>query len=307
MARYLGRRFLATIPVLLGISLLVFLMMHVVPGDPAQLMLGEMGTSPEAVANLHKQLGLDQPLLIQYLHYIGGALHGDLGRSFLQNQPVARLIGNVLPDTIILTLAGLGLAVLLGVLFGTLAAVRSGTWLDTICMFLALLGVSMPSFWLGLMLVFTFSLTLGLLPATGTGGIERLVMPAVTLAVGAAAVIARLVRASVLEVTGSDYTRTARAKGLAERRVVLRHILRNALIPVTTVIGLQFGSLLSGTVVIETVFSRPGLGRLMVGAILNKDFPVVQGGVFLSAAFYLLINLLVDASYAWLDPRITYS
>lgn len=307
MVKYLGRRVLAAIPIVLGISLLVFLMMHLVPGDPAQMMLGEMGTSPEAVANLRQQLGLNDPLHVQYLRYMRGLFSGDLGVSMLQNQPVSRLIAAVLPSTIILTVVGLGLAIVLGVTLGTLAATRINTWVDTVCMFIALIGVSMPSFWLALMMVFTFSLKLGLLPATGVGGWERLVMPAFTLGFTASAAIARLVRASVLEVMRSDYIRTARSKGLGERKITFKHVLRNAMVPVITVIGLQFGSLLGGTVVIETVFSRPGLGRLMVGAILSKDFQVVQGGVFLSAVFYLLVNLLVDVFYAIIDPRITYS
>ena len=307
MLNYCLRRLLATIPVLLGISLLTFSMMHVVPGDPAMMMLGEMATSPEAVANMRTKLGLNDPLPVQYLRYMGNAVRGDLGISWLRDQPVSKMIATSAPYTFSLTVVGLGIAIVLGVVLGTLAAVKVNTWVDSACMAFALAGVSAPSFWLGLMLIFLFSFKFTLFPSTGAGGWRYMVMPAFTLGITSAALIARLVRASVLDVIRSDYVRTARAKGVLERRVVVKHVLRNALIPVVTIIGLQFGRLLAGTVVIETVFSRPGLGRMMVTAILAKDFQVVQGTVFFSALIYLLVNLLVDISYAAIDPRITYS
>ncbi len=293
-------------PVLLGISVVVFLMMHLVPGDPAKMMLGELAVQKEAIANLRRQLGLDDPIPVQYWRFLKGALHGDLGRSILENQPVARMIWQVLPSTVELTLTGLGIAVLLGGILGVTAAVRQNTWVDNASMVLALWGVSMPTFWMGLLLIFLFSLKLGWLPATGQGGFQRLIMPAFTLGYVAAAVIARLVRSSMLEVLTQDYVRTARAKGLGDRLVIYRHALKNALIPVITVLGLQFGALLGGTVVIETVFSRPGVGRLAVTSILSKDFQVTQGTVMMSAVFYTLVNILVDVSYAFLDPRIRY-
>ncbi len=293
-------------PVLLGISVAVFLMMHLVPGDPAKMMLGELAVQKEAVDNLRHQLGLDDPIPIQYWRFLKGALHGDLGRSILENQPVARMIWQSLPSTIELTLAGLSIAVLLGGILGVTAAVKQNTWVDNASMVLALWGVSMPSFWLGLLLIFLFSLNLHWLPATGQGGFERLLMPAFTLGYVASAVIARLVRSSMLEVLRQDYVRTARAKGLADRLVIYRHALKNALIPVVTVLGLQFGALLGGAVVIETVFSRPGIGRLAVTSILSKDFQVTQGTVLMSAVFYTLVNIMVDVSYAVLDPRIRY-
>ena len=302
----MAKRLLAAVPVLLGISVAVFLMMHLVPGDPAKMMLGELAVQKEAVANLRRQLGLDDPIPVQYWRFLKGALHGDLGRSILENQPVARMIWQVLPSTIELTLAGLGIAVLLGGILGVTAAVRQNSWVDNASMVLALWGVSMPSFWMGLLLIFLFSLKLGWLPATGQGGFERLLMPAFTLGYVASAVIARLVRSSMLEVLRQDYVRTARAKGLADRLVVYRHALKNALIPVVTVLGLQFGALLGGAVVIETVFSRPGIGRLAVTSILSKDFQVTQGTVLMSAVFYTLVNMVVDFSYAVLDPRIRY-
>ncbi len=293
-------------PVLLGISVAVFLMMHLVPGDPAKMMLGELAVQKEAVANLRRQLGLDDPIPVQYWRFLTGALHGDLGRSILENQPVARMIWQVLPSTVELTLAGLGIAVVLGGILGVTAAVRQNSWVDNASMVLALWGVSMPSFWMGLLLIFLFSLKLGWLPATGQGGLLRLLMPAFTLGYVASAVIARLVRSSMLEVLRQDYVRTARAKGLADRLVIYRHALKNAMIPVVTVLGLQFGALLGGAVVIETVFSRPGIGRLAVTSILSKDFQVTQGTVLMSAVFYTLVNIVVDVSYAVLDPRIRY-
>ncbi len=304
--QFLAKRLLAAVPVLLGISVAVFLMMHLVPGDPAKMMLGELAVQKEAVENLRRQLGLDQSIPVQYWRFLKGALHGDLGRSILENQPVARMIWQSLPSTIELTLAGLGIAVLLGGVLGVTAAVKQNTWVDNASMVLALWGVSMPSFWLGLLLIFLFSLNLHWLPATGQGGIERLLMPAFTLGYVASAVIARLVRSSMLEVLRQDYVRTARAKGLADRLVIYRHALKNALIPVVTVLGLQFGALLGGAVVIETVFSRPGIGRLAVTSILSKDFQVTQGTVLMSAVFYTLVNIMVDISYAVLDPRIRY-
>lgn len=306
LLRFLLKRLVAALPVLLGISVAVFLMMHLVPGDPAKMMLGELAVDEDVVANFRHQLGLDDPVPVQYWRFLRNALRGDLGRSILENQPVARMIWQVLPSTVELTLAGMGVAVLLGGALGVTAAVRHHTWVDNGSMLLALWGVSMPSFWMGLLLIFLFSLKLGWLPATGQGGWVRLVMPAFTLGYVAAAVIARLVRSSMLEVLRQDYVRTARAKGLAERLVVYRHALRNALIPVVTVMGLQFGALLGGTVVIETVFSRPGIGRLAVTSILSKDFQVTQGTVLMSAVFYTLVNIIVDVSYAALDPRIRY-
>ena len=306
MSQYLVRRALAAVPVLLGISVAVFLMMHMVPGDPAKMMLGELAVQKEAVDNMRRQLGLDDPIPVQYWRFLKGAVRGDLGRSILENQPVARMIWQVLPSTIELTLAGLGIAIVLGFILGVTAAVRQNSWVDNASMVMALWGVSMPSFWMGLLLIFLFSLKLGWLPATGQGGIERLLMPAFTLGYLASAVIARLVRSSMLEVLRQDYVRTARAKGLRDRLVIYRHALRNALIPVVTVLGLQFGALLGGAVVVETVFSRPGIGRLAVTSILSKDFQVTQGTVLMSAVFYTLVNIAVDFSYALLDPRIRY-
>jgi ABC-type dipeptide/oligopeptide/nickel transport system permease component len=281
-------------------------MLHLLPGDPAQIILGEAVTSAQDLARLRRELGFDAPLHVQYARFLGRALSGDLGRSLQSRRPVLDEILAQLPSTVQLTLAGLALAVVVGVVLGVAAATHRGSWADTLCMVLALGGVSMPAFWLGLMLIFFFALQLGWLPATGQGGLARLVLPALTLGYGAAGVIARLVRSSMLEVLRIEYVTTARSKGLAERRVVYRHALRNALIPVITIVGLQFGALLGGTVVIETVFARQGIGRLLVGAILYKDFPLVQGIVLFTASAYVLVNLLVDLGYALADPRIRY-
>jgi peptide/nickel transport system permease protein len=304
--RYVRTRLLAALPVLLGVSILVFSMLHLLPGDPAQIILGEAVTSAQDLARLRRELGFDAPLHVQYARFLGRALSGDLGRSLQSRRPVLDEILAQLPSTVQLTLAGLALAVVVGVVLGVAAATHRGSWADTLCMLLALGGLSMPAFWLGLMLIFFFALQLGWLPATGQGGLARLVLPALTLGYGAAGVIARLVRSSMLEVLRIEYVTTARSKGLAERRVVYRHALRNALIPVITIVGLQFGALLGGTVVIETVFARQGIGRLLVGAILYKDFPLVQGIVLFTASAYVLVNFLVDLGYALTDPRIRY-
>jgi peptide/nickel transport system permease protein len=306
MSTYLRTRLALAVPVLLGVSIAVFAMMRLLPGDPAQIMLAESGASAAQVASLRRELGLDDPLALQYWRFISGAVQGDLGRSIQSNRPVTREIAAQLPSTIELTLAAMAVAVAVGITLGLLAATRHNGPLDYGAMTVALAGVSMPSFWLGILLILFFSLHLGWFPATGQGGLERLVLPALTLGFGASAIIARLVRSSVLEVLRHEYVTTARAKGLGPRAVLLRHALKNALIPVVTIVGLQFGALLAGTVVIETVFSRPGVGRMVVNAILVKDFPVVQGAILIIATTYVLANLLVDLAYAWLDPRVRY-
>lgn len=300
----LVRRLLAAVPVLIGVSIIVFLMMRLLPGDVAQMILSDWGASREQVDKLREQLGLNDPLWVQYYNFATNALQGDLGRSVHTNRPVLQEILSQFPSTIELTLAGMGFAIVLGVTLGTVAALRQNTWTDNASMLVSLLGVSMPSFWLGLLLIFLFSLTLGWFPATGRGGLERLVLPAITLGFIAAATIARLVRSSMLEVLRQEYITTARAKGLSGRVVLIRHALRNALIPVITIVGLQFGSLLAGAVIVETVFTRPGLGRLTITAILGKDFTLVQGTVLFIATVYILVNLLVDLSYTFIDPRI---
>jgi peptide/nickel transport system permease protein len=306
LATYLLRRLIATVPVLFGVTVAVFAMLHLVPGDPVQMMLGEFQTSPEQVAQLQARLHLDEPLPQQYGRFVVGAAQGDLGYSIRSKRPVSTEIRDNLPSTLILTFAGLAIAAVIGITLGVIAAVKQNTWADLSAMIISTLGVSMPSFWLGLMLIFTFSLKLRWFPITGTGGLDHLVLPALTLGLGASAIIARLTRSTMLEVLRQDYITTARAKGLPGAIVIARHALRNAMIPTVTILGLQFGQLLAGTVVIETVFGRPGIGRLIVGAILEKDFPLVQGIVLFVAVAYVVVNLAVDLTYAFLDPRIRY-
>ena len=306
MYAYTARRLLSALPVLIGVSVLVFLMLHLVPGDPVTLMLADFQTNPEQLALLQSQLHLDEPLPKQYGRFVWGALRGDLGYSIRSKRPVATEIADNLPSTIGLATAGLAVAILLGVPLGILAATKQYSWLDAGSMLFALFGVAMPNFWLGLLIMLVFSLKLRLLPATGGGDLKHLIMPALTLGMGASAIIARLARSSMLEVLRQEYVTVARAKGLSELQVILRHALKNSLIPVVTIFGLQFGQLLGGAVVVEIVFSRPGLGRLLVDGILTKDFPLVQGVVLVVATSYVLVNLVVDLSYGFLDPRIRY-
>jgi len=301
---YLARRVLGVVPVLFGVMLAVFSMLFLVPGDPVKIMLAEFVTTPDQIAQMRAQLHLDEPLLQQYGRFVAGALRGDLGTSIRSRRPVATEIGENVASTGGLALASMAVAVAIGVPLGLLAALFRNSWLDVGSMVVALLGVSMPSFWLGLLLIFAFSLRLAWFPATGGGDLVHLVLPSITLGTIASAIIARLTRSSMLEVLGQDYVRTARAKGLAWWGVVVRHALKNALIPIITIFGLQFGNLLAGAVIVETVFSRPGLGRLIVGGILAKDFPLVQGTVLFVAASYVMINVLVDFAYAFVDPRI---
>jgi peptide/nickel transport system permease protein len=303
---WIARRLLAVVPALFGVTLAVFSMLFLVPGDPVKMMLAEFVTNPDQVAQMRAELHLDEPVLRQYGRFVGNALRGDLGTSIRSRRPVAVEIGENIGSTAQLALASMAVAVAIGVPLGLLAALLRNSWLDVGSMVVALLGVSMPSFWLGLLLIFIFSLHLAWFPATGGGGLRHLVLPALTLGAIASAIIARLTRSSMLEVLGQDYIRTARAKGLAGWGVVGRHGLKNALIPVVTIFGLQFGNLLAGAVIVETVFSRPGLGRLIVGGILAKDFPLVQGTVLFVATVYVLINVVVDVAYAFVDPRIRF-
>lgn len=306
MTRYITARLLAILPVVFGVTVAVFSMLYLIPGDPVKMMLSEFVTSPEQIARMRAQLHLNEPFAQQYGRFLWGAVHGDLGTSIRDRRAVTAEILEVLPQTVQLAAAALAFSSVLGVTLGVVAAIRQNSWWDVGSMVLALVGVSLPSFWLGLLLIFVFSLHLGWLPATGGGGGLHLLMPAFALGLGAAAIIARLTRSSMLDILRMEYINTARAKGLAGPTVVLRHGLLNALIPIITIFGLQFGSLLAGTVIIETVFGRPGIGRLVVSAILNKDFPLVQGVVLFVAVGYVLINLMVDVIYAVVDPRIRY-
>jgi peptide/nickel transport system permease protein len=306
MIPYIGRRLLGAIPVLWGVATLVFVILRLLPGDPAALMLSEAGASAQAIAELRAELGLDESIPVQYAHYLARLVQGDLGTSLFTQRSVVTTIAEQLPSTIELAIAAMFIAITLGTTLGILAAVKHGTWLDALIMGVSVGGISIPIFWSAILLIWLFALILGWLPATGRGSVSHLVLPAFVLGFASAGAITRLVRASLLEVMDQDFVNTARAKGLAEGTILLRHALKNAFIPVTSIIGLQFGFLLGGTVVIETIFSRPGIGRLMVNAILWKDLPLVQGIVLLVALVYTLVNLATDVVYAYLDPRIRY-
>lgn len=307
MQAFLLRRLMQSVLTLIGVSIVVFLMLYLTPGDPVTIMLQGSNATPQQVVTLRHQLGLDQPVYIRYLRYVGDAIHGDLGRSYQTRESVLSAILAQLPATLQLTFAALFVAVAIGLIFGTIAAIRRDTWVDTLSMNISLFGVSIPNFWLGMLLILAFSLHFKIFPAIGTGGIKHLVLPAIALGWGYAAIIARLVRHSLIEVMQNDYIKTARAKGLVERTVIRRHALKNALIPVVTIVGLQFGHMLANAVIIESLFARQGIGRLIVTGILSKDFPMVQGVVLFAAAGYVLANLIVDISYAFLDPRIRFS
>lgn len=306
MWSFITRRLIILVPVVIGVSFLVFAAMYVLPGDAVDSMLAERGASAEELARLRSQLGLDQPFFVQYGRFIGRLVTGDLGSSIVTGRPVADQIASQLPATIELTLASLLIAVVVGVPLGVVAAVKRGTWIDSLSMVVALIGVSMPNFWLGLLLILTFSLHLGWFPAAGTGDWRYLVLPAVTLGFSGVAIIARITRSSLLEVIHADYVRTARSKGLRPSTVVVKHAMRNSMASVMTVIGLQFGALLGGSVVVETVFGRQGIGFLTVSGIQRADFPLVQVTVMLAALAFVVVNLLVDVTYSLLDPRIRY-
>jgi ABC-type dipeptide/oligopeptide/nickel transport system permease component len=306
MLQFLVRRLLLAIPTMVAVSILVFLMLFLVPGDPAIIFFGDQPVTPERLELVRRQMGLHRPILVQYLDYVKGIPRGDLGRSIHNRTPVLEELRQRVGSSAQLALAAFVVAIVLGLAMGLLSALRRATWLDAAAMLVALGGVSMPIFWLAAMMIFIFSLKLGWFPATGFGGWNRLVLPAMALGFISSATLARLVRSSVLEVLWQPFITTARSKGLREAIVVRRHVLKNAFIAVITVMGLQFGTLLSGAVITETVFARPGIGKMLVDAISNKDFPLVQGAVLFIAMIYIVINLLVDLSYAYLDPRIRF-
>ena len=305
MTHYVARRLVAMVPVLLLVSVLVFLMIHLTPGDPVQVMLGQSGASAEQIAQVRHELGLDRPLPVQYLKFLENLLSGQ-ERSIRTEQPVVSEFLGQFPSTLQLAVASLVIAVVLGVALGVVAATHPRSWVDYLSMAVSFVGISVPNFWLALLLIYLFAVQLNWLPATGGGSWRHLLLPAVVLAVQQVALIARLVRASMIEALQEDYIKTARAKGLPERAVRLRHAFRNALLPIVTLLGLNFGYLLSGAVIVEIVFARPGIGRLIVDAIQAKDFPLVQGAILMTAVVYLVVNLLTDLSYAIIDPRIRY-
>jgi peptide/nickel transport system permease protein len=306
MATYLLRRLVLTVPIILGIVIVTFLLVQLIPGDAVSAMQGQLKMSAQQMEEMREALGLNDPIHVQLGRYLARLAQGDLGRSLFGSQPVALLIVANLGATMQLTVAGMLVAIFIGVPLGVFAAVKQGSAWDVAATVVAMLGVSVPAFWLGLMMIQLFAVTLGWLPITGDRGLRGLIMPAVALGLAEAAIITRLTRSTLLEVLSTDYVRTARAKGLVERVVVWKHALRNALLPLLTMIGMQFGALFGGAVIIENVFSRQGLGALATQAVINRDFPVVQGCVMVAAVLYVLVNLLVDVLYAVVDPRIRY-
>lgn len=307
MINYTIKRIFEVIPVLLIVSLIVFSVMHLLPGDPTLLMLAgaEGGSIPqERLDELRIIMGLNKPLYEQYYNFISNAISGDLGTSIRLRTPVTEILLQKFPYTIKLSLLGLMIAIFLGVVIGLVAALFKDTWLDHFSMTFSLIGVSMPIYWLGLLLILFFSINLNIFPSSGATGWKSIVLPALTLGFVSAGLISRLLRSSLLEVLNEDYIRTAKGKGLTDKIILIKHALKNAMIPVITILGLQFGNMLAGAVVTETVFSRPGLGRLVVNGILWKDYPLVQGTVLFIACIYVLVNLFVDISYYWFDPRI---
>lgn len=305
MHNYLIKRLLSTIPVLIGISLLLFFMLRMLPGDPAQVLAGQMAT-PQEIENIRHQLGLDRPVYEQYAVYMSRLVRFDLGRSARTQNPVIDEIWARLPNTLLLTVVAITLACLLGIPAGIISAVRPYSWIDYLVTISALFGMSMPVFWLGLMLVVVFAVILQWLPAGGTGSWQHVILPSVTLAAFVIAFIARMTRSTMLETLSQDFTTTARSKGLTEKIVIVKHALKNALIPIITVVGLQFGFLLGGAVLTETVFAWPGLGRLLYDSISARDYPMIQGTILIFGLLYIFVNLVVDFIYAFVDPRIRY-
>lgn len=309
MLAYVVKRLLSLVPVLLGVVLLVFAMLWLAPGDPVLALLGEgaQGITAAQVEELRRAYGLDRSFPEQFVSYLADVVRLDLGTSLRSSQSVTSEVLSRFPATLALAGSALAIAVVVGGLFGVLAAVYKGTWVDSVAIVVALLGVSVPVFWSGLVLMLVFALQLGWLPASGSGTWRHLIMPAATVGFSSAAFIARVTRASLIEALRQDYVRTARAKGLPEGRVRLKHALKNALLPVVTVVGLQFGGLLGGAVLTETVFAWPGVGRLLVDAITSRDLPLVQGAVLFVAVAFIVVNLLVDLSYAALNPKVRYA
>lgn len=305
MRGYIQRRLLLLVPVVWGVVTVVFLFIHLVPGDPILAMVGERA-QPADIAKLREQLGLNDPFHIQYFRYLSRLVRGDLGASLHTGKPVIKTIIQRYPATIKLALASLLLALIISIPLGVVSATHRNSPVDHLSMVSALLGISMPNFWLGPLLIILFSIKLNLLPVSGSGGWSYLILPAITLGTAMTALLTRMVRSSMLEEMGQDYIRTARAKGLPERVVIYKHALKNALIPVVTIVGLQFGTLLTGAIITETIFAWPGLGRLTIQAISQRDYPLVQGCILMISLTYILVNLATDLLYTVLDPRIRY-
>ena len=306
MTRFIVRRILLAIPTLIGVLVVAFLLLYVAPGDPVTAMIGERADSA-TIARLRNELRLDDPMYVRFGHYVGQIAKGDLGRSYITNRPITRDIRERFPKTLQLAAAAMLFAAFTGITLGILSARNPGGFADRLALGVAYLGISFPVYWVGLLLILLFAVTLHLLPPSGYGGLRFLILPALALGMRSIAFLARVTRSAMLDALSADYVRTARAKGLAERVVTLRHALRNAMIPVVTVLGLDFGSYLTGSILTETVFSWPGLGRYVVNAIARRDLPAIQGTVLFLSAVFVLVNLLVDLAYAKTDPRIAYS
>ena len=306
MVKYIIKRLIALIPVLLGVTLIVFTLLYFSPGDPALVILGDEAT-PEAIDQIHEELGWNDPFIVRYLNYVKDLFHGELGLSYLNGRPVSELFADRLPKTLTLACSSALVAVILGVSFGVIAAIKHNSIFDNLCMIIALGGVSMPHFWQGLLLMLLFGVKLGWLPVSGYGTFAQLILPSITIGYGSMAIIARMTRSSMLEVINQDYINFARAKGQRNIWIILRHAMHNALIPIITIIALQFGNLLGGSVITESIFAIPGVGKLMVDSIRNSNYPVVQGGVLIIAFIYCISNLLVDVIYAFVDPRVKTS
>ena len=306
MIAFIVRRLALSIPTLIGVMIVVFLLLYVAPGDPVQDMVGERADA-ETISRLRKELHLDEPLPKQFVLYAGGVLKGDLGNSYITQRPIIQDIKERFPKTLLLAGSAMLLASLLGITIGVLSARNPGGWFDRLGLGLAYLGISFPVYWVGLILILIFAVTLRWLPPSGYGGIQYLILPALALGSRSIAFLARVTRSSMLEVLGSDFVRTARAKGLRERVVVARHALRNALIPIITVLGLDFGYYLTGSILTETIFSWPGIGRYVVNAIARRDLPAINGSVLFLSVVFVLVNLITDLAYAKADPRVAYS
>lgn len=305
MIKYIIKRLLYLLPVLFGVSFIVFTLLYITPGDPAKMMLGEQADA-QAIASLREELGLDDSFLVQYGNYIKKIVtKGDIGTSYSTKRPVLTEILEVFPNTVKLAIASMVVAIIIGILFGIISAVKQYSLLDSLITVLALLGISMPMFWVGLLMILLFSVKLGWLPPSGLTSMKSMIMPAIALGAQSIAVLTRMTRSSMLEVIRQDYIRMVRAKGQSEKVVIFKHAFSNALIPIITVVGLQFGSLLGGAIITESVFSIPGLGRLMIESIKNRDFPVVQGCVLFIAITFSVVNLIVDLLYSYVDPRIS--
>lgn len=307
MAAYTLRRLLLTIPVLFAITTMVFAIRPLVPGDPIAIMFFGQSANPQVIAQIRQEMGLDQPLPVQYLRYLGAVAHGDLGTSITTRQPVIEEIANRYPATLKLAIGSFIVSAIVGLASGIVAAVYKDSPIDTVAMVIATAGISMPAFWFGLLAIYIFSVHLGWFSVIPDGSLKSLVLPAATLGLIASSIVARLVRSAMLEVLGQEYIQTARAKGVTESRVILRHALRNAAIPVVTIVGLQFGGLLTGAFIIEAVFAWHGIGELAVQAFAKRDFPMIQGITLVVATTYVLVNLAVDLIYGFLDPKISYS